>query len=73
METVWVSLDISAEEFLRLYEGTAKNVFCYSVDGRSVRFPAEILRPHVTYHGIHGLFRITFDDEGRFRGIEAIG
>ncbi len=72
MKTVLINLSISAEEFLALYEGSAENVLCYSLDGRRVRFPAAILRRFVTHNGVHGVFRIAFDEHNRYQGIEKI-
>ncbi len=67
-----MQLHISPDEFQRLYEGTAKVVSARSIDGRRVRFPANILRPFVTHIGISGLFRIQFSDDNRFQQIEKI-
>jgi hypothetical protein len=67
-----VRISISAEEFLRLYEGSARDVFAISEDGRSIRFPARILQPYVLHDGIHGRFRIHFDAEHKFQSIERI-
>ena len=69
MQTLIVDLVISAEEFQKLYQGSAKHVLCHSQDGRRVRFPASILRQFVTMQGISGRFQITFDDENRFSNI----
>ena len=67
-----MSLSISTEEFQRLYEGSAKTVFARSVDGRSIRFPAGILRPFVLHNGVRGTFQIQFDDDNRFQAIQRL-
>jgi len=67
-----MQLRISSDEFQRLYEGTAKEVSARSIDGRRIRFPANILRPFVTHLGISGIFCIHFDDNNRFQRIEKI-
>lgn len=72
MKNIIVNLAISAEEFQRLYEGSAKTVFARSIDGRSIRFPAAILRPFVLHNGIRGQFQIDFDDENRFHSIHRL-
>lgn len=72
MHSVIVDLVISPEEYLKLYQGLAEDVFTRSRDGRSVRFPASILRPFVTASGISGSFKIVFDDGNRFHHIEKI-
>lgn len=72
MRSIYVQLNIPPEEFQLLYEGIAKTVNARSLDGRSVQFPATILRPFVTRSGISGTFAIHFSDENRFQNIEKI-
>lgn len=72
MRSIYVQLNIPPEEFQRLYEGVAKSVNARSLDGRTVNFPANILRPFVTHSGVVGTFIIHFSDENRFQGIEKI-
>jgi hypothetical protein len=72
LKNIIVSLSISAEEYQRLYEGSAKTVFAHSIDGRSIRFPAGILRPFVLHTGVRGTFQINFDDDNRFHSIERL-
>lgn len=69
---VVVDLNIPEEEYLRVYRGSARTVFAYSIDGRRVSFPANILQSYVTRTGIHGRFRIRFDEQGRFSSIEKL-
>lgn len=73
LKSIVVSLVISAEEFQRLYEGSAKTVFAQSMDGRSIRFPAGILRPFVLHNGVRGTFQINFDEDNRFQSIQRLG
>lgn len=73
LKSIVVSLVISAEEFQRLYEGSAKTVFAQSIDGRSICFPAGILRPFVLHNGIRGTFQINFDEDNRFQSIQRLG
>jgi hypothetical protein len=72
LKSIVVSLSISTEEFQRLYEGSVKTVFARSIDGRSIRFPAGILRPFVLHSGIRGTFQIDFDDDNRFHSIQRL-
>jgi hypothetical protein len=72
LNSINVRISITAEEFLRLYEGSAREVFAISDDGRSIRFPARILQPYVLHDGIHGRFRIQFDQDHKFQSIEQI-
>ncbi|PUA30043.1 MAG: hypothetical protein B0W54_05810 [Cellvibrio sp. 79] len=73
MKSIIVNIAISAEEFQRLYEGNVKTVFAHSIDGRSIRFPAGILRPFVLHTGVRGTFEIEFDEENRFKTIKRLG
>lgn len=72
MNSIVVSLVISAEEFQRLYQGSVKTVFAQSLDGRNIRFPAGILRPFVLHNGVRGTFQINFDAENRFHSIQRL-
>lgn len=72
MNAVEVNLYISPDEYQRWYQGSAKHVHATTVDGRSVQFPAPILRSFVTREGIRGRFRIHFDTQNRFQTIEKI-
>lgn len=69
---VYVPIVIGREEYLKVYQGTAKNVFARDLDGRSVSFPARILQPFVTHSGIEGLFAIQFSVAGKFVSIERV-
>lgn len=73
MNAIVVDLVITPEEFQRLYQGSADTVHAYSLDGRKIQFPANILRPFVTHYGIRGRFQILFDEHRRFQGIERLG
>ena len=67
-----VDLTISADEYLKLYQGIARDVICYARDGRRVRFPAKILQPYVTHDGIRGSFCIAFDQNQKFSSIRRL-
>lgn len=69
---VVIDLNIPEDEYLRVYRGSARTVLAYSIDGRRVSFPANILQSYVTRTGIHGRFRIRFDEQGRFSSIEKL-
>ncbi|MDH5544203.1 MAG: DUF2835 domain-containing protein [Gammaproteobacteria bacterium] len=67
------SLRIPSEEFIRVYEGSAKYVVTRSYDGRNIRFPANILRQFLTHDGIFGEFVIYYDQHNKFQEIKKIG
>ncbi len=72
LQRVTVELDISAERFIALYQGTAKEVLATSTEGKRVRFPANILRPFVTSLGVQGRFEICFTWDNRFHSINEL-
>lgn len=59
-------LTLSADEILKLYRGTTRDVRCLTDDGTRVRFAARHLRPFVTSEGVHGRFRLRFDADRQF-------
>lgn len=67
-------LDIAlpAEEFLRVYQGSANRVFLRSREGKSVSLPAGRLQPFLGHEGIYGSFVLTFDDQGKFISLERL-
>lgn len=69
MREIVVDIVISSDEYQRLYEGSAKDVVTTARDGRTVRFPARILRPFVTHSGVRGSFLIRFNDQGKFMDV----
>lgn len=66
-------LDITAEQYLHYYSGLAREVQVRSIDGRRVQFPANILQPFVTHHGIQGEFILSYDDDNRVADIRRVG
>lgn len=68
-QTLIVDLHISADEYLRHYQGSAKQVVCIARDGRRVRFPTNILQRFVSHGGIQGAFRIEIDDDSKLVSI----
>lgn len=72
-KAIILDLRISSDEYLKLYQGRADSVVTVARDGRTVRFPADILRKFVTRDGIQGSFVIYFDTENRFQSIDRLG
>lgn len=70
---VIVRLQISADEYLKVYKGIGKNVIARDVQGRTVQFPARALQSFVTRDGISGTFKICFDSEGKLQGALRLG
>ena len=69
MQRVTVRLDISPERFQAYYQGVVEHVVATASDGRTVRFPARVLRPFLSYQGVQGTFEITCDSNMKFQSI----
>ena len=70
--SVVVTLSIDCDDLLRLYSGSAREVVALAEGGRTVRFPANVLRSQVMHDGVHGRFRIDFTGSGKFCGISRL-
>jgi hypothetical protein len=69
MPSVEIPLDISPEQFLAWYEGTARSVLARTQSGQTVQFPASVLQRFVSTEGIRGRFLLTYDEKNRFVSI----
>ncbi|WP_096085929.1 DUF2835 domain-containing protein [Agaribacterium haliotis] len=65
MRCYFVDMHISAEQYLRMYEGSAKLVSVLDRSGRRLQFPASVLRPFVTHSGIDGSFELQVDNNSK--------
>ena len=69
---VVLDLGISADEYLRFYEGRVSAVQARARDGRTVRFPASMLRSFVDTDGVHGSFLLRYDQHNRLISLERL-
>lgn len=69
---ILVDVNISAEKYKLMYQGIAQHIDARALDGRRVRFPANILRPFLLRDGIKGRFRILYDKQGKYQKIERV-
>ncbi len=65
VKSVTVRLGIDVRQYESYYSGYVKDVVATSVDGRTIRFPANILQPFVTHKGIHGVFELQYGGDGK--------
>ena len=65
--TIRFSLNLTADSYLRYYQGHAKSVSVVADDGRCVEFPANALRPFVTKQGVQGHFELQVDDNNHLQ------
>ena len=71
--TFVVDLAISADEFVRLYQGAARAVVARARNGQTVQFPANSLTRFVLHDGVHGSFRLEIDADNKLQSIDRIG
>lgn len=72
MQTVRVFLRISTRRFQAYYEGAVDSVVAQADDGRTVQFPARVLRPFLTHRGVEGTFDLTFSARQKFHSIKKV-
>ncbi|MCC5810723.1 MAG: DUF2835 domain-containing protein [Ectothiorhodospiraceae bacterium] len=71
-QSVTFRLAISSDTFIRYYQGMAHSVLVTATDGRSVSFPASLLRKFVNHDGVQGLFRLYYGTDGKVRRLEKV-
>lgn len=72
MKSIDFTLRLTPEQLLPFYRGEAKSVIARLDDGRTLQFPLTAIRRFVTPEGIHGRFRITFDEHQKLVGVDRI-
>jgi len=65
-------LQISQQQYLQYYQGTANAVQVVSECGKRLHFPAIRLRSFLTHDGIHGRFCLTIDSNNRFIDLQKL-
>lgn len=67
-----VVLSISPQQLIQYYEGHASTVVAKTKDGRTVRFPANVLRSLVQANGVQGLFELVVDENRKLVSIKRV-
>ena len=67
------SLNIAAEEFLRVYQGTVSHIVVRATTGQRVQVPAARFRPFVTLDGVAGRFVLTCDENHKCLDLQRVG
>jgi len=68
-KTFTMRLSIDADEYRKLYAGSASDVVARATNGQTLRFPASALRRFVSHEGIRGVFEICVTDDNRLVSI----
>jgi hypothetical protein len=71
-QTIHFKLQLSYEQFLKVYQGIAKNVTVTAEDGRRIAFPARNIQTFLTKEGIRGYFEMELTAENKFVNIRRI-
>lgn len=72
MPDLILDLHISADQMMAYYRGDARIVRTRAVNGQTVQFPASVLQRLVSKDGIHGRFRMEFDENHKFVRLEPV-
>ncbi|GHC25698.1 hypothetical protein GCM10010082_18340 [Kushneria pakistanensis] len=72
MPSIDITLNLSAEQCRAHYAGAADSIRTRTLDGRSVLLPSRVLHHIIGRDGVHGTWRVTFDDNGRFVSIRPL-
>ncbi len=67
-----VVLKISSYRLMEYYEGEVDSVVAKATDGRTIKFPANILRSVVQSDGVYGTFELVFDENHKFVSISSV-
>ena len=60
------TLQLSYDQFLKVYQGVAKNISVIADDGRRISFPARNIQSFLTKDGIRGYFEMELTAENKF-------
>lgn len=72
MQELVVHVNIGPEKVTAYYRGLAPRVMARATNGQTVQFPTSVLHRFITTDGIHGSFRLVFDDANKFVRIEPV-
>lgn len=65
-QIVRFSIHLSYEQYLKVYQGSAKNISVAADDGRRIAFPARNIQSFLTKEGINGYFQMELTAENKF-------
>jgi len=66
------SLNLSYDQYLKVYQGIARNVSVIADDGRRIAFPAGNIQSFLTKQGISGHFEMELTPENKFVNIKRL-
>lgn len=72
MPALTLQLSISADKMLGYYRGQIRSVTARATNGQTVQFPVAALHRYILPNGVQGRYRLTFDEQHKFVGIEPV-
>ncbi len=66
------NLSISKDEWLRVYRGYSRFVWCRAIDGTSLKIPVKHFLPFVASDGVHGSFLLNLGQNNKFLSLERL-
>jgi len=72
MKTYKFSINISPDDFLLVYQGSAKSVIVREYGGKTISLPAAKFMPFLNHNGVQGHFCLQLDDYGKFIKLQLI-
>jgi len=65
-------LNLSYDQYLAVYQGTAKTVIAKADDGRNISFPASNIQRYLSKTGIQGYFEMELTTKNKFVAIKRL-
>ena len=72
MPALVIHLNFSSTQVMGYYRGQVTSIRARATNGQTVQFPASALQKFILKDGVHGSFRIEFDEHYKFIGLEAV-
>ena len=72
MPALDIELNFSSAQVLGYYRGQVRSIRARATNGQSVQFPASALQKFIHHDGVHGRFRIEFDEQYKFLSLQPV-
>ena len=72
MNEVRFRISVSADDFLLYYKGVANSITVSSVNGQVIQLPAGALLKFLDRTGVHGTFRVIYDNNHKLVRVEKV-
>lgn len=72
MNEIRFRIAVSAQEYLRYYKQEVDSVLVTAQDGRILQLPAGALQKFLDQTGIHGSFRVIYDNNNKLLRVERV-